>query len=58
MRRVADEDAVLVVAKIVVEIAAAQEKLLADEQAFDFFFGDFAWLGGVNGLRSVGRGAR
>ena len=41
----ADQFAVLVVAEVIVEVAAAQEKLFADEEGLDLVLGDFGGFG-------------
>jgi hypothetical protein len=55
---VADEDAVLVEAEVVVEVTAAQVEGFAYQQLLDLFIGDAALLGdrGRVGLRRGGRG--
>lgn len=47
----ADENAVLVIAEVVVKVTAAQEKFFADEESLDLILGDFGGLGSVAGLR-------
>lgn len=53
----ANQDAVLVIAQIIVQIAAAKKKLLADDKTLDLIFGNFSRLrrrSGRSTLRDCG----